>query len=119
MTNKEKILNLLLTRGTFGATDSEGAPETGIKQHVYRAVRVALEKEGLVGTLGERRADGHSKRARIYLHAKHVPPETLAEAATKRVARAHARAAKRTQPCPPAGAAPTTESAGNADPLFA
>jgi hypothetical protein len=119
MTHSEKLLNLLLTRGTFGATDSEGAAETGIKPHVYRAVRCALERKGLVGALGERRDDGGSKPRRIYLHAKHVSAEVLAEAAVRRVARAEARAAKRSQPAPPAVGAPTTEPVGATDPLFA
>ena len=91
MTNSEKLLNLLLTRGTFGATDSEGAAETGIKQHVYRAVRVGLEKKGLVGTLGERREDGRKRLGRVYLHANHVPAEVLAAAARDRETRAYAK----------------------------
>ena len=124
MTNSEKLLNLLLTRGTFGATDSEGAAETGIKQHVYRAVRCALERKGLVGTLGERRDDRRPKGARIYLHAKHVPAEALADAAIKRVARANARAARRALVARDLAAAsgltaPTTEPVGATDPLFA
>ena len=119
MTNSDKLLNLLLTRGTFGATDSEGAAETGIKPHVYRAVRCALERKGLVGTLGERRDDEGTKPRRIYLHAKHVSAEALVDAAAKRAARADARAAKRAQPVPPAVGAPTTEPVGATDPLFA
>ena len=90
-THASTITTFLQKRGTFGATDVEGANETGIKEHVYRAARGALEKKGIVGTLGERREDGRKRLGRVYLHANHVPAEVLAAAARDRETRADAK----------------------------
>jgi len=118
-TNAEKIMQFLLERGTAGATDIEGANATGIKEHVYRAARITLEKKGAAGTLGERRDDGRKKPGRIYLHASFVPAEKLAEAAAHRAEREAKRIAeKSTEPATPAETPLGEQIDGGADPLF-
>lgn len=91
-THARTITEFLLSRAAEGATDVEGAAATGIKEHVYRAQRIALEKKGTVCPTGERRDDGRKRHGQIYVLANFVSPEFLAEAQARRAERAERRA---------------------------
>jgi len=118
-THAQTITKFLLDRGALGATDIEGASATGIKEHVYRATRIKLEREGVAGTAGERRDDGRKKPGRVYLHATFVSAEQLSAAAPHRAEREAKRAAKTTELAAPAETPIGEQIDGGADPLFA